>query len=221
MTYPTPVFFAKTGWDQILPGLYMGGHEYDPIAKWSSFPQLVVVRDEFDVVISLYQGDPGCGPPDNIPHLVYPVPDGPLDDDQRARLRTLATTIAFNVKLGDKRILVRCQAGYNRSGLLVGMVLLRLGYTAAEAIILMREKRSRYALCNDLFVTYLGEEEDRAIDTTRTDAVTRVDPYQECGGRFNRTTGHCDSCSAIDYKRRGQPHGRLPRPAEKDQTRGE
>jgi protein-tyrosine phosphatase len=57
----------------------------------------------------------------------------------------------------NKKVLVRCQAGYNRSGLVVALVLLRLGYTADDAIALIREKRSEHALCNELFVEYIQD----------------------------------------------------------------
>ena len=52
-------------------------------------------------------------------------------------------------------VLVRCWMGLNRSGLVVALVLMRLGYSAADAIDLIRTQRSRFALCNPLFVQYL------------------------------------------------------------------
>jgi protein-tyrosine phosphatase len=155
MPYPVP--YATTGWDEILPNLFMGGHHFDPLRKFSSYPQNVVVADEFDLVVSLYRGGRHYGPPPNIAHLVHEVPDGPLDDEQRQVLRDLADTVVLGVR-GAQRTLVRCEAGYNRSGLVVGLVLLRLGYGVDEAVGLIRTRRSRHALCNETFVDYLREE---------------------------------------------------------------
>jgi protein-tyrosine phosphatase len=50
---------------------------------------------------------------------------------------------------------VRCQAGINRSGLVVALMLMRDGLSAEDAITLIRSKRSQYALDNAYFVDYL------------------------------------------------------------------
>jgi protein-tyrosine phosphatase len=52
-------------------------------------------------------------------------------------------------------VLVRCHSGYNRSGLVIGQALITMGYTAADAIALIRDRRSKQALNNALFVDYL------------------------------------------------------------------
>jgi protein-tyrosine phosphatase len=54
-----------------------------------------------------------------------------------------------------KKVLIRCQAGWNRSGLIMALVLMREGYTADEAINLIRQKRSPHALCNKGFENWL------------------------------------------------------------------
>lgn len=55
------------------------------------------------------------------------------------------------------RCLSRCQAGANRSGLVLGRVLMIEGYTATEAINLIRSKRGPQALFNQDFVKKLQE----------------------------------------------------------------
>ncbi len=61
-----------------------------------------------------------------------------------------------------KRVLIRCQAGLNRSGIVMALVLIREGYSPEEAITVMREKRSEAVLCNKHFVDYLlGLNEDK------------------------------------------------------------
>jgi protein-tyrosine phosphatase len=54
-----------------------------------------------------------------------------------------------------KKVLIRCQAGWNRSGLITALVLIREGYEPAEAIRLIRQNRSSWALCNADFVNFL------------------------------------------------------------------
>jgi protein-tyrosine phosphatase len=64
---------------------------------------------------------------------------------------------------GGDRVLIRCQAGLNRSGLVTALVLMRDGYDATEAISLIRERRSPWALCNDDFVRWLHEDTPAAL----------------------------------------------------------
>lgn len=52
-------------------------------------------------------------------------------------------------------VLVHCQAGLNRSSLIVARVLMMDGYTADQAIEMIREKRSEACLCNPAFETYI------------------------------------------------------------------
>jgi protein-tyrosine phosphatase len=60
-----------------------------------------------------------------------------------------------------KRVLIRCQAGWNRSGLITALVLIREGMGAREAIDLIREKRSEWALCNKSFEKFLLEQDPK------------------------------------------------------------
>lgn len=52
-------------------------------------------------------------------------------------------------------VLVHCQAGLNRSGLIVARALMLEGMTADEAIRTVRRYRSSYVLCNEAFEAYL------------------------------------------------------------------
>lgn len=54
------------------------------------------------------------------------------------------------------RVLVHCQAGLNRSSLIVARVLMKMyAMTADEAIETVRESRSQMCLCNESFVNHL------------------------------------------------------------------
>lgn len=79
-----------------------------------------------------------------------------IKDDAKVlvKVKELAAWLHKEWKSG-KRCLSRCQAGANRSGLVMGAVLMIEGYTATEAINLIRSKRGPHALFNDHFVRYL------------------------------------------------------------------
>src|SRR6266545_2823323 len=68
------------------------------------------------------------------------------DEPDEALFERLAEWAAGYVE--DGPTLIHCQAGLNRSGLLTAMVLIRQGRTVAEAVSLLREKRSPAVLCN-------------------------------------------------------------------------
>jgi len=144
---PDPV----SAWDEIIPDLFMGGHIRRQGPSGEYIP--VVVRAEFDVVISLCHED-DHGPADLVEHHCREIPDGPLTSAQLADVRELAETATAAVRAGRK-VLVRCHSGYNRSGLVVGQALVHLGYQVDDAIFLVRYRRSKWALNNHLFVEYL------------------------------------------------------------------
>ncbi|MFJ3334160.1 dual specificity protein phosphatase family protein [Streptomyces sp. NPDC086766] len=137
-------------WSEIVPGLWMGGHEFE---GRSGAREFAVVRDEFDLVQTLLRL-PGHGPDPGVEHHVWPIPDGPLDGTQLAGVIRLARAACDALDDG-RRVLVRCYHGYNRSGLVVAHALIRRGRSADEAIRLVRARRSPWALHNDLFVAYL------------------------------------------------------------------
>ncbi|MCL7427363.1 protein phosphatase [Streptomyces sp. NPDC057806] len=139
-----------TPWDEIVPGLWMGGHE---VRAEPGQLRFVVVRDEFDLVQTLLRL-PGHGPDDGVEHQVWPIPDGPLDGTQLAGVIRLAQAAGEALDAG-RSVLVRCYHGYNRSGLVVAQTLIRRGHSTEEAIRLIRSRRSPWALHNDLFVEYL------------------------------------------------------------------
>jgi hypothetical protein len=142
--------YSRAPWDEIIPGLFMGGHVYRA-PSGDVLP--VVVENEFDLVVSLYHRD-GHGPAAGIGHHVREVPDAALTAAQLADVGELAEITAAAVRNGQK-VLVRCHSGFNRSGLVVVQALGHLGYGVDDAIFLVRYRRSKWALNNDLFVDYL------------------------------------------------------------------
>lgn len=60
------------------------------------------------------------------------------------------------------KTLIHCQAGLNRSGLIAGRALMKMGHSAGEAIDLLREKRCDMVLCNSTFEEYLRSRDEIA-----------------------------------------------------------
>jgi protein-tyrosine phosphatase len=142
-------------WNEVIDGLWVGGHDYQP-ADCPLYSLDAIVENEFDLVISLYRRT-GHGPANGVLHVFMPVPDSRLHESSLRDVRVLADWAVEAVRAG-KRVLVRCQAGLNRSSLVVAFALLRLGYTADDAIALIRRRRSPRALFNSHFQDYIRAE---------------------------------------------------------------
>ncbi|MFI6152515.1 protein phosphatase [Kitasatospora sp. NPDC051170] len=138
-------------WSPITPGLWMGGHYCTPPGGEL---EPVVVGREFDLVVSLFTL-PGHGPAPGVEHVVREVPDDVLSPGQLRAVAEAAELTAQALRDG-RRTLVRCHSGYNRSGLVAAQALMALGSDAGEAVRLVRERRSPWALNNPVFVEYLN-----------------------------------------------------------------
>lgn len=124
------------------------------------------------IAYNLYQG--GCADglrlPGHIEHLVslYPWESYDVHQELKSALTVVmydsanqqfeqVTAIARWVNNCREQgpTLVHCQAGLNRSSLVVVTALTLSGMTAREAIDLIREKRSPACLCNEAFERWL------------------------------------------------------------------
>lgn len=150
--------FAKDPWNQLVRNLWLGGHDYSPPGDDSWRGQLApkIYSNMFETVISFYQlpHEEQSIPAEDVNHWYHRMPDGLLTPADLDRVHQMVD-IAVDCLDRDKPVLIRCQAGLNRSSLCAGFVLQRIGFTAAQAIDLIRQKRSPYALCNEDFVEYL------------------------------------------------------------------
>ena len=137
---------------EILPNLYMGGTEDADIVQFGRrLPQLDE-REEFDAVVTCYSyAQPMSW---YVHENRYGFADGPMDAETFVKVQELATWLHSEWKAGRK-CLSRCQAGLNRSGLVIALVLMMDGYSADNALTLIREKRDRNALFNLDFVRKL------------------------------------------------------------------
>lgn len=138
---------------EILPGLWQGGtHDDDVLGNERFAYKPYITIAEFDSVVTMYQYANPVGW--FVKEMRYCIYDAKMDtidlDDLFATARW-----AYNEWAEGKRVLIRCQAGWNRSGLITALVLMLDGVPAAEAIDLIRKQRSPHALCNPDFVEFL------------------------------------------------------------------
>lgn len=159
--------------DQILPGLFQGGteddevlgypvsgHHYDRIGHRGGVAYPVF---PFDVVITLYADAQPA--PWGVREHRFGFPDGPISPEDAQEAVHLAL-LAHRAWCSGRTVLIRCQAGVNRSGLVTALVLMIAGYTAHDAIELVRQRRSPLVLCNGHFEQWLRIEAPAFLTAT-------------------------------------------------------
>lgn len=144
-------------WTETLPNLWQGG-TLDRWADQDWHDQASVIGkkitpEHFDSVYTLYAS---AEPVDwFVKEVRLGFYDSAMGDfNPETELEDIVKMAHKDWKSG-KRVLIRCQAGLNRSGIVMALVLIREGYSPEEAITVMREKRSKAVLCNTHFVDYL------------------------------------------------------------------
>jgi hypothetical protein len=147
-------YLPENTWDEIKPGLWLGGthdeHDMRLVGNRNELP--AIGPDEFDTVITMYAW---AQPADwFVKEIRFGIYDGDMSDFETSALHDIVK-IAHKDWRAGKKVLIRCQAGINRSGLVMALVLIRDGMSAAKAIQLMRDKRARSVLRNDIFEKWL------------------------------------------------------------------
>ena len=168
-------YFKVPMWSRIKGDLWMGcspaefpdGFDPDDMHTWNRrFEQPYQCKwlwksevvgagpGRFDAILNLYvYDDTKYIVPLGTEYEEFTMSDG--DEVLDSEVNRLAGTVVAWLMAG-KKTLVHCQAGLNRSSLIVARTLM-LGQdmTAKDAIALIREKRSPMCLCNDTFRIYL------------------------------------------------------------------
>ena len=147
--YPTDPFA------EILPGLFMGGTADDQTVDFSMPLPELGEPILFDAVVTLYSWAQPMGW--GVEELRYGFADASVKHFDTDRLLRVSKW-AFERWNAGERVLIRCQAGLNRSGLVTALTMMHAGYEPAEAIRQIRQERSAMALFNNHFVTWLIEE---------------------------------------------------------------
>jgi hypothetical protein len=138
-------------WDEVAEGLWMGGSMEPP-------------RDAFDMVVTLDSSVARAAsltPDPRTLHLVWGIYDAGLPD--LGRLEAVARFVGDVLDTGA-RVLVRCTAGMNRSGLVCATVLCHQGLAGPQAVARIRRRRHPDALSNPAFHTHLSAGRVRAPD---------------------------------------------------------
>lgn len=137
-------------WSEILEGFWIGGTDDNDI--YDQLEKPMITKKDFDTVFTAYSY---ANPVDwFVKEIRYGFYDSREAGFNPEELDDIASMMYADWKKG-KKVLFRCQAGLNRSSLCAALVLMKAGYTADEAIALIRQKRSKYALFNRSFVEYL------------------------------------------------------------------
>jgi len=142
----------------VAPNLFQGGtDDLDVIhlAQTNNRPRTDL---PFDAIVTMYAW---ARPADwNIQEFRYGVPDASIKDIDLDRLRQAVEFGYDRWKQGD-RVLVRCQAGLNRSGLVTALIMIKDGLTPIEAINTIRDSRGPDALFNENFHAWLLKEGEK------------------------------------------------------------
>jgi hypothetical protein len=128
-------------WHEIVPGLWQGAGTTLP--------------DGFDTVLTCSRSAARRPPPRDAAHWQFLFRDGRRVPED-GQIWTWAQQINDELANG-RRVLVRCKAGLNRSGLLVAATLMLRGASPDEAVAQVRQHRSPRALNNRHFVRWLHE----------------------------------------------------------------
>jgi hypothetical protein len=118
------------------------------ITEWS-----LLAHRGIDTVIDMEGGLDDCIPssPNVCLYIYFPIYDEELPDLQK--LEAIAKLGAHLVSNGH-RVLSHCGMGFNRSALVAGRILHRLGMPGSDVVSRLRERRPG-ALFNDVFADHL------------------------------------------------------------------
>lgn len=144
-------FMPKSLYSEIAPNLFMGGTDDDDVIHRASRGK---TRTDlpFDAIVTMYAW---AQPADwKVQEFRYGVPDASIEEIDLDRLRD-AVNFGLNRWLSGDRVLIRCQAGLNRSGLVTALILMSSGLDAESAIKQIRTNRAQVALFNDEYANWL------------------------------------------------------------------
>ena len=133
---------------EILPGLWQGATSESSLLGQPIKPNHYRGERPFDLIITLYADAQPA--PWGVEEIRYGFPDAELDPNDFDRVRDIAAYVAKRWNRGD-RVLIRCQAGVNRSGLVTALVLLAEGWRPRRILEHLRACRSPNVLSNSDF----------------------------------------------------------------------
>lgn len=147
-TLELPPSWPDTAPTEILPGLWQGGTSEANHLGMPTKPDHYRGERPFDLIVTLYADAQPA--PWGVEEIRYGFPDAELEPSALARIQAIAAYARARWQEGA-RVLVRCQAGVNRSGLVLALILMHLGWDASRAVDHLREARSPRVLSNAEF----------------------------------------------------------------------
>lgn len=139
---------------EIMPRLWMGGLEDHEYLGESLTEAHYAFDHPYDVVLTLYADAQPA--PWGATEIRYGFPDDDIPDSLITPCLPLAR-FGWAAWRNGANVLVRCQQGINRSGLVTALLLMIDGMRAADAISLIRERRGIAVLNNLTFESWLLE----------------------------------------------------------------
>jgi protein-tyrosine phosphatase len=124
----------------------------------------------FDAIITMYAW---ANPADwRVQEFRYGIYDSAIADIDLDRLKQ-AVEFGYNRWLSGDRVLVRCQAGLNRSGLVTALIMMSTGLDAETAIEQIRKNRAEIALFNNNYVDWLMSEGAQFLAPARFEEISK------------------------------------------------
>ena len=149
-------------YSEIIHNLFMGGTDDEDVIHIAA-PRNKVNDLPFQAIVTMYAW---ARPADwSVQEFRYGIPDASIQQIDLCRLKE-AVDFGYKRWFAGDRVLVRCQAGLNRSGLVTALILMRSGLDAQSAIQEIRDHRAELALFNNEYVRWLLSEGESFLDST-------------------------------------------------------
>ena len=157
-------------YSEIAPNLFMGGTADEDVIHQAVAYNKARTELPFDAIITMYAW---ANPADwKIQEFRYGIYDSDISQIDLDRLKQ-AVEFGYNRWLSGDRVLVRCQAGLNRSGLVTALIMMSTGLDAETAIEQIRKNRAEIALFNTHYVEWLMSEGAQFLAPTRYEEISK------------------------------------------------
>ena len=157
-------------YSEIAPNLFMGGTADEDVIHQAVAYNKARKDLPFDAIITMYAW---ANPADwRVQEFRYGIYDSAIADIDLDRLKQ-AVEFGYNRWLSGDRVLVRCQAGLNRSGLVTALIMMSTGLDAETAIEQIRKNRAEIALFNNNYVEWLMSEGAQFLAPARFEEISK------------------------------------------------
>ena len=157
-------------YSEIAPNLFMGGTADEDVIHHAVAYNKARTDLPFDAIITMYAW---ANPADwRVQEFRYGIYHSAIADIDLDRLKQ-AVEFGYNRWLSGDRVLVRCQAGLNRSGLVTALIMMSTGLDAETAIEQIRKNRADVALFNNNYVEWLESEGAQFLAPSRYEEISK------------------------------------------------